>query len=125
MTNAANVSAPQDFALSLVNKPLISDRRLSMPWHKVTFTEEEVEDGAPGRFEKAFRQIYQDAHSPKDAALFSSEIAAEGIGYFLSPEAAALAGSLLAAYTHAPSDKPDRDDVRLALGRRGVEKSLL
>jgi hypothetical protein len=96
-----------------------------MPWHKVTFTEEEVEAGAPGRFEKAFRQRYQDAYAPKDAALFSSEIAAEGIGYFLSPEAVEVAGDLLAAYTHGPADPPDRNDVRLALGRRGVTQDLL
>ncbi len=96
-----------------------------MPWHKVTFTEEEVEDGAPGRFEKAFRLLCQTAHAPRDAALFSSEIADEGIAYFLSPPAAGLAGGLLTAYTHAPCDAPDRDDVRLALGRRGIEKELL
>ena len=96
-----------------------------MTWHMISFTEHEVEDGAPGRFEKQFRQLYAAAHAPADAALFSNEIASEGIEYFLSPAASSLAGDLLQSFTSVPCDPPDADSVRLALGARGVEQRLL
>lgn len=96
-----------------------------MPWHKIAFTEQEVEDGAPGLLEKQFRQRYAAAHAPEDAALFSNEIASEGIEYFLSPTAAELASDLLQSFHSVPCDTPDADTVRLTLGARGIEKRLL
>jgi hypothetical protein len=94
-------------------------------WYKIAFTEEEVEEGAPGRVEKRYQQFYAAAHSPKDAALFANELAAEGIEYFFSPDASQLAQALLTEYSAVPCDPPDLDDVRLALGHRGVSERLL
>ena len=94
-------------------------------WYKIAFTEEDVEDGAPGRVEKRYQHLYAAAHSPKDAALFANELAAEGIEYFFSPDASQLAADLLAEFGAVPCETPDRDDVRLALGHRGVDERLL
>jgi hypothetical protein len=96
-----------------------------MSWYKIAFTEEEVEEGAPGRAEKHYRQLYAAAHGPKDAALFANELAAEGIEYFFSPDACRLAEALLTEHGAVPCGQPDLDDVRLALGHRGVSERLL
>lgn len=96
-----------------------------MSWYKVAFTEAEVEEGAPGRLEKGFQQTYAAAHSPKEAALFSNELAAEGIEYYFSPEAGRIAEALLTQYGGSPCGPPAFDDVRLALGHRATGERLL
>ena len=96
-----------------------------MSWYKIAFTEPEVEDGAPGRMEKQFRQAFAAARSPKGAVLFSNELAAEGIEYYLSPEAAESAAPLLAHYRAEPCDRPRADHVRPALGHRATAQRLL
>lgn len=96
-----------------------------MSWYKIAFTEAEVEEGAPGRLEKAFRQALTTAHHPKDAVLFSNELAAEGIEYYFSPEAAQVAASLLTQYHSEPCDRPESDHVRPATGNRTKAQQLL
>ena len=96
-----------------------------MPWQKVTFTEEEVEDGAPGRFEKAFRQRFQDNTRPKTRRCFParSPRKASRISCRLRPP-----NSRATCWRPTPMPPPihpDRDDVRLAVGRRGVTQDLL
>lgn len=96
-----------------------------MTWHKISFSEAQVEEGAPGEFEREFRHLYAAVHSQGDVALFSNEIASAGIEYYLSPDASALAGDLLAKYAAATCEKPENDIVRLALGPRGIDRRLL
>lgn len=96
-----------------------------MTWYKISFNEAQVEEGAPGVFERKFRQLYGAKHEHDDVALFSNEIASEGIEYYLSPDASELAGELLATYAAVECEKPEDDIVRLALGPRGIDRRLL
>ncbi len=95
-----------------------------MSWYKIAFTDAEVEDGAPGRMEKEFRTL-AGAHGPNKAVLFSNELAAEGIEYYLPPATALLIGDRLTQYAAQPCDLPPADHVRLAFGSRAAARRLL
>ena len=97
-----------------------------MPWHKVLFSSEQIEqDRALFDLEKKFEKIYIDSGGPSDMALFSdNEYQDNNIYIYFTPGCSPACDGLISEYNGEECETPGIEHVSLVTGNDDAEDLL-
>ena len=97
-----------------------------MPWHKVQFTFEQIEqERALLELGKKFESIYITADGPSDMALFSdNEYQDNIINIYFSPGCSPACDHLIAEHNGQECEAPDVEHVTIVTGNDDAEDLL-
>lgn len=97
-----------------------------MPWHKVQFTYEQIEqERALLELGKKFESIYIKADGPSDMALFSdNEYQDNRINIYFSPGCSPACDHLIGEYNGQECEAPDVERVTIVTGNDDAEDLL-
>jgi hypothetical protein len=82
--------------------------------------QQDVAEGKHFPINTKFQELFMDARSPIDGAMFTRN-GSFGCEYLFSPAAAAFSSSLLREYSGVPCPAPKRSEARLIAGHSGSE----
>ena len=77
-----------------------------MPWHRVELSGEQVQLGALGNLVNRYSETRLKAGGPRNAAMYSRQMADGSVSVFFSPRASELAGELLREYEAESCEQP-------------------
>ncbi len=98
-----------------------------MPWKRVTFTIDQIEDeGVLSELEDEFENIFMDAKGPSDMAIFSdNDYVDESISFYFTPGCEPDCEDLILRYDGEECEPPDIEEVFLFAGNDDAIDLLL
>jgi hypothetical protein len=89
-------------------------------WYSISMSSKDVAEGKHFPLNAKFQQLFMDARSPLNAAMFTRN-GTFGCEYLLSPTAATFSLPLLVEYGGVSCAAPKRSETRLLAGHSGSE----
>ncbi len=93
-----------------------------MPWHRVQLSADQVQLGALGNVVNRYSEKRLRAGGPRNAAIYSRQVADGAVSVFFSPGASELATELLREYAAESCEQPT--DVTMLVGDQSDTLSL-